>query len=346
MSLTHHGLRARFVLRRVVGTVVTLVLLATIVFFLVKLIPGDEARVAAGPSATPAQVAVVGERLGLNRSVGRQFFGYLGRTAHLDLGKSTATNESVARGILRVLPATLELVLLTIAVIVIVAVPAATVSAVRSGRRFDRLTRVSVVFGSALPTFWVALIAQYWLGSRLHLLPISGELSRGVTVRSRTGSVLVDAAIAGDGSAFADAAKHVLLPVAVLAVSFGAQFFRALRAEMLQVLSTDFVTVARAKGMSEARLAFSHVLPNAGGPALTVLGVLFGNMVGGAILVETVFGLAGIGSYLTNAVAHKDLFAVLGGALFIGLLVVAANLLVDVAQLLRDPRLRAAEFGS
>jgi len=137
-----------------------------------------------------------------------------------------------------------------------------------------------------------------------------------------------------------------VLPASVLALSFGAQFYRALRAELLQVLNREFVLLARAKGVSQWRLVVRHVLPNAAGPALTVGGILFGNMVGGAILVESVFGLQGIGSYLVNAVAQKDVFAVLGGVLVIGAVVVCTNLLVDAVQLLRDPRVRSAELGA
>jgi ABC-type dipeptide/oligopeptide/nickel transport system permease component len=332
--LFHRWVRTRYLLKRLAGTILTLLLLAATVFTLVKLIPGNEARVAAGPSATPAEVATVRLRLGLNHPVVSQF-----------LGTSISTNTSVASGITKVLPETVELVVLAVVLILLVTVPAAVVSAIRSGQRFDRVVSTAVVFGAGLPTFWVALLAQYWLGSRLSVLPISGELSRNFSVPTHTGFVLVDALLAGSWSAFFDALAHLILPATILAVSFGAQFYRSLRAELLQVLDREFVMLARAKGVAEWRVAIRHVLPNAAGPALTVLGILFGNMVGGAILVESVFGLPGIGAYLTNAVAQKDIFAVLGGVLVIGAIVVLANLLVDTVQLIRDPRIRGAEFG-
>jgi peptide/nickel transport system permease protein len=339
------GLRTRYLANRIAGALLTLFLLAVIGFVLVKLIPGNEARVAAGPDATPAQVAAAGRALGLNHPVTSQFVTYLGRLLHGNLGTSTASNTSVASGIRQVLPATLELVVLAVTLIVLVGVPAALVAAFRSGGRFDRAVSTTVVFSAGLPAFWAALVAQYWLGSRLHLIPISGELSRNYSIPSQTGFVLVDALLDGNLGAFWDALAHLVLPAAILAVSFGAQFYRALKAELLQVLSREFVTVARSTGMSNRRLALRYVLPNAAGPALTVLGVLFGNMVGGAILVESVFGLPGIGSYLTNAVGQKDEFAVLGGVLVIGTVVVLVNFLVDMLQIIRDPRVRSAELG-
>jgi ABC-type dipeptide/oligopeptide/nickel transport system permease component len=335
----------RYLAKRLAGTAVTLLTLAVVVFALVKLIPGDEARVAAGPAASPAQIEAVRHRLGLDHSLVWQFLDFLGRVLHGNLGTSASTNVSVAGAIAKVLPATIQVVALALALIVAVNVPLAVLTAQRAGRTPDTAIGTTVVFGSALPAFWLALLAQYWLGSQLRIFPISGEISTDFSVPGRTHFVLIDALLAGNGPAFASVLAHQILPAAVLAVSFGAQFYRALRAELLRALDREFVTLARAKGLSTTRLTVRHVLPNAIGPALTVLGVLLGNMVGGAILVESVFGLPGIGSYITNAVAQKDVFAVLGGVLVIGLVVVVANLAVDLVQLARDPRLRTAELG-
>ncbi|MCW2525498.1 MAG: Dipeptide transport system permease protein dppB [Pseudonocardiales bacterium] len=336
----------RYLARRLAGTVVTLVVLAAVVFILVKLIPGDEARVAAGPSASAAQVDVVRHRLGLDHSVIRQFFDFLNRVLHGNLGTSSSTNVSVAGAIGKVLPATIQVVVLALILIVAVNVPLAVFTALRAGRTSDTAVGTGVVFASALPAFWLALLAQYWLGSQLGIFPISGEISSSFAVPARTRFVLIDTLLAGNGAAFVSVIAHLFLPAAVLAVSFGAQFYRALRAELLRALDREFVTLALAKGVGTRRLTVRHVLPNAIGPAVTVLGVLLGNMVGGAILVESVFGLPGIGSYITNAVAQKDVFAVLGGVLVIGLVVVVANLAVDLVQLARDPRLRTAELAS
>lgn len=344
-SIVLPGPVTRYLAKRLAGTLVTLLTLAAVVFLLVKLIPGDQARVAAGPSATPAQVDAVRQRLGLDHSVVWQFFDFLGRVLHGNLGTSASTNESVAGAIAKVLPATIQVVVLALLLIVAVDVPLAVFTALRAGRISDTTVGTAVVFGSALPAFWLALLTQYWLGSQLRIFPISGEISSNYTVPARTRFVLIDTLLAGNGAAFVSVLAHLILPAAVLAVSFGAQFYRALRAELLRALNREFVMLALAKGVGTKRLTVRHVLPNAAGPALTVLGVLLGNMVGGAILVESVFGLPGIGSFIVNAVAQKDVFAVLGGVLVIGLVVIVANLAVDLIQLARDPRLRTAELG-
>jgi ABC-type dipeptide/oligopeptide/nickel transport system permease component len=334
-----------FTVRKIISSAATLLLLAATVFVMVKLIPGDEAHVAAGPAATPAQVAQVRVQLGLNHSVPRQFLTYLDRLIHGNLGTSIATHTSVSSGIFDVLPQTIELVVIALMILVITAVPTAVISATRQDRQVDRVLRTSVVLAAGLPTFWLALVAQYLIGSKWAILPISGQLSRGYTVSSHTGFVLVDALIDGSFGSFWNALDHLILPAIVLALPFGAQLYRSLRAELLQVLEREHLAVARAKGIPERRLIFRHVMPNAIGPALTVLGILFGGMVGGAVLVESVFGLPGIGSYLTNAVSEKDTFAVLGGVLVIGALVIVTNLAVDILQLVRDPRLRAGQIG-
>ncbi len=333
----------KFLLRRGAGALLSLLLLTASVFLLLKLAPGDEAAVAAGVGATPAQVAAEREKLGLNQPLVVQFGSFLVRTLQGDLGVSSSTHASVGAQLAGVVPATLGLVALATLMIVLVGLPLATVSVFRTRRGLDTAVSSTIVFIAAIPTFWLALVLQQVLGAQLRVLPISGELDRQYSVPSASGFAPLDAVLIGNWAAAGNAFVHLFLPAAVLAVSFGAQFFRAQRAEILQILQQDHVVFARMKGVTPMRLALKHVLPNAAGPALTVLGITFGNMVGGAVLVESVFGLAGVGSYLNNAVAQKDVPSVLGAVLVIGAIVVTANLLVDIAQLVRDPRLRRAE---
>lgn len=334
-----------FILRRGAGTLLALALLTSSVFLLLKLAPGDEAVAAAGEGATPEQIAAERERLGLDQPIPVQFAAFVGRILSGDWGVSTSTHASVGAQLAAVVPATLGLVALAALMIVVVSVPLATVAAFRARRPFDTVTSSAVVFAAALPAFWLALMLQYSLGSQLGWFPISGQLDRQYSVSAVTGFAPLDAALAGDPAATGDAFGHLILPAAILALSFGAQFFRAQRAETLLVLEQDHVTFARTKGVSVMRLARLHVLPNAAGPAITTLGVIFGNMLGGAILVEAVFGLPGVGSFLSNAVAQKDIPSVLGAVLIVGVLVVGVNLVADIAQMLRDPRLRRGELA-
>jgi ABC-type dipeptide/oligopeptide/nickel transport system permease component len=331
----------RYLVRRVVSAVLTLLLLSLVAFAMVKVIPGDEAHVAAGVSATPQQVAAMRVHLGLDRPWPVQYLTFLRNALHGDLGTSTSSHTSISSGIGQVLPETLQLTLVGLVIMVLIAVPAATASALRRRRASDAVVRSGVVVAAGLPTFWLALILQYLLASTWGVFPISGEFAPHRQVARRTGMSLVDALLDGSPNAFVDGLYHLLLPALILALPFTAQLFRALRTEMIDVLNSEYIDAARAKGVSGPRLVLRHLLPNAGGPAITVLGATVSMMIGSAVLVESVFGLNGIGAYLTTAVSNADRFAVIGGVLVIGAVIVAISFLVDLVQMLRDPRLRA-----
>jgi dipeptide transport system permease protein len=245
-----------------------------------------------------------------------------------------------------VLPATVQLVVLALVLALLVAIPLASVAAVQSGGGSETTSRVLVIVAAGLPTFWLALLLQWVLGTWLRVLPISGTLTIGLSALPRSGMTVIDALLTGDVTVLLDAVRHLILPAAVLAIHAGAQFYRLLRAEMLAVLAREHILVAQAKGVPMYRIVVGHALPNAIGPLLTQLGIQVGVMVGAAVLVESIFGLPGVGSYLFYAVEQRDIFAVLGAVLTIGLIVVIANFAMDVVQLWRDPRIRAAQLGS
>ncbi|WP_067143593.1 ABC transporter permease [Microtetraspora malaysiensis] len=324
-------------------TLLTLWGLVTIVFFMIKAVPGDEAQIVAGEGAPPEQIEAVRERLGLNSTLAVQYLRYLGRLLHLDLGSSTATHRPVLSDISKVFPGTIQLVLLALLISIIVAFTAAAFAALRAQGPMDVVSRALVLLASGLPVFWVGLMLQYWLGSNLRILPISGELTTGVIVPLRTGMTLVDSALTGSLPVFMDALNHLVLPACVLAIPVTAQLFRVLRVEMLGVLAREHIAVARAKGLSARGVTTRHALPNALSPALTLVGVEIGLLMASAILVESVFGLSGLGSYLQRAVAQHDVNAVLGSVLFFGATVIVANLVIDVIQVARDPRIRAVQ---
>jgi ABC-type dipeptide/oligopeptide/nickel transport system permease component len=336
---------ARYTGRRLLASAVAVAILVVVVFLMTKAIPGDEAHVAAGASATPAQVAAMRHTLGLDRSVPAQLLTYVDRVIHGNLGTSIMTHAPVSRAIGQALPVTFELVILAMILMLALVVPAAIIATLRPERTADNSIRVAVLLFAALPTYWIALELQQLLTDKLRLFPSTGSISNGYDVPRHTGSVLLDSLLAGNGAAFSNAFQHYLLPAFILMIPFTATLFRALRAEMLSVLGREHIMVARACGLPTGRLIFRHVLPNAAGPALTVLGVQVGDMIGASVLVEAVFGLNGMGSFLTTAVYNKDTFAVLAGVLVIGVIVVCANLVVDLLQMVRDPRLRAVTVG-
>ncbi|MCC7368027.1 MAG: ABC transporter permease [Chloroflexi bacterium] len=333
-------------LARRLGTVsLTLLGLVTIVFAMTKVIPGDEAQVAAGAGATPEQVQRMRVQLGLDQPVLVQYGRYVGRLVQGDLGTSVVSHRPVRSDIGAVLPATAQLVILSLALALAVSIPLASLAALQSGAGSATASRVMVIVAAGLPTFWLALVLQWVLGSWLRLLPISGTMPVGTSVPPVTGMTVLDALLAADLGLSADAVRHLILPAGVLAVHAGAQFYRLLRAEMLAVLQREHILVAQAKGVPMTRLVVAHALPNALGPVLTQLGIQVGFMVGSAVLVESVFSLPGVGSYLFYAVEQRDIFAVLGAVLTIGVIVVVANFTMDVVQLWRDPRIRAAQIG-
>jgi ABC-type dipeptide/oligopeptide/nickel transport system permease component len=332
---------AGYLIRRLASAALTLVLLSLVAFAMVKVIPGDEAHVAAGVTATPQQVTAMRVYLGLDKPWPAQYLTFLWHALHGDLGISISSHTSIATGIRQVLPETIQLALVGLVIMVVIAVPAAIASALRRRRASDAVVRGGVVVASGLPAFWLALIAQLFLATDLRLFPISGEFGPHQSVPAVTGMSLIDAAAAGSPALFWSGLYHLLLPATVLALPFTAQLYRALRTEIIKVLDSEFIDAARANGLSGPRLMLRHVLPNAGGPAITILGATVSMMIGSAILVESVFGLNGIGAYLINAVANSDRFAVIGGVLVIGAIIVAISFLVDIIQLARDPRLRA-----
>jgi len=335
-----------FLVRRLGLTLLTLWGLASLVFLMVKLMPGDEAQMAAGADASAAQIEAVRERLGLDAPVILQYFGFLGRLVRGDLGTSIVTLQPVLNDLDKVLPSTLELVFFAMLINLAVAIPTGIVAANRQGGIFDTVCRVTAVMLGGMPAFWLALVLQYLLGSVWRIVPISGQSSFGMAAPTVTGATAVDAIIALNGPAFLDALHHLILPAAVLAALFATQVFRTLRASLLGVLRSDFITAIRAKGASSRRMLVRHALPNSLNPVLTLSGTQAGAMIGSAVLVETVFARQGIGAYMFNAVAQKDSFAVLGSVMFIGTVVCLVNLAVDILQLLVDPRIRAAQLGS
>lgn len=335
----------RFLLRRAGLMVLSLAGLMTLIFLMIKLIPGDEALVIAGPDATAEQIAAVKQRYGLDASLFVQYLRFLERLAQGDLGISTSTYQPILTELRQVLPSTVELVCVTMAFSLLAAIPAATVAAAKRGGLFDGSSRVVAVVAGGLPSFWLALMGQFLFASQWRILPISGHLGFGIQVPERTGMISVDALLAGDYEAFGDAVWHIVLPAVALAAIFSAQIYRTLRASLIAILEADFIAPVRAKGASFWRIMLRHALPNAIGPTLNLAGMQLGAMIGSAVLVESIFGRQGVGSYLTNGVAQKDTFAVVGAVFFVGAIVCIVNFLVDVIQILLDPRLRHAQLS-
>jgi ABC-type dipeptide/oligopeptide/nickel transport system permease component len=329
-----------FLARRLVGTVVVFAGLVVVAFLITDILPGDPARLAAGRNATAAQVAAVRRQLGLDRPLPARFWDYVERICHGDLGQSVFTHRSVLSDIGQVLPSSAELVVAAMIINVAVALPLGVAAAYRRGQWTDISTRLVVLIGAALPSFWLALILQWIFADKFKVFPLSGQLGFGLAVPRRTGATTVDALLAGDFGAFVSAFDHLVLPAVTLTAAFLSVVARTVRSSMLTALEADYITLARATGASEWRVVVRHGLRNAFVPTSSILGMQVGWMLGATVLVESTFARTGLGAYMVTAVLQDDVYAVAGSVLVIGVIVIVSNLLVDLMQLWLNPRLR------
>jgi peptide/nickel transport system permease protein len=318
--------------------------LLCVTFAISRVVPGDPARLAAGPDATESMVQTVRAKYGLDRPLPEQFWRYLQGLFVGDLGRSIRSHNAVREDLIRYFPNTLELVLLALLFSVAVGVPLGMLSAVYKDTWVDQLSRVVSVSGVAMPAFWLGLMLQLVVALGLGWLPLGGRL--GLTTPAPepiTHLLLLDALLRGQWATFLDGLRHAVLPVATLCFPALASILRVNRAEMIETLRQDYITNARAQGLSGFRVVSRYALKNAMIPTLTMIGLRYGWMLGGTILVESVFDWPGIGLYAVNAAISSDFQPVLGVTLLLGLNFMLANLLVDLAYGWLDPRVRPAQ---
>lgn len=329
-----------FLLRRLVALIPVLAIVLVIVFALVRFIPGDPAVTLLGPGATADQIAALRAQLDLDRPLPLQFLGYLAGLAGGDLGLSLKSGAPVLAELLARLPATLELAVVALLAAIAVGIPVGVVSAVRANSGFDHAVRVVSLVGVSMPAFLLALLLQLAFGTALGWLPVSGRDSPHAAIVERTGFRILDAVLNLDGAALVDALAHVALPAAVLAAFLAATLGRFVRNAMLEVMSEDFIRTARAKGLTARDVVLGHGLRNALLPAITVVGLKFAEMLGGAVLTETIFAWPGIGRFLFEAIKNRDYPVIQGTTLVFALLFVLSSILVDLLHGLLDPRIR------
>jgi peptide/nickel transport system permease protein len=315
--------------------------LLCLTFAISHVVPGDPARLAAGPDANESMVQTLRAKYGLDRPLGVQFVRYLGGVATGDLGQSLRSRNAVLDDLLRYFPNTFELVSLALLLAVMVGVPLGMLAAAHQNTWVDHVTRVVSVSGVALPAFWLGLMLQLLIALHLGWLPLGGRLALTATPPAPiTHLLFVDALLRGEWRTLADAAAHAVLPVVTLCFPALASIMRVNRAEMLETLRQDYIVTARAQGFSGFRIVTRYALRNAMIPTLTMIGLRYGWMLGGTVLVETVFDWPGIGLYAVNAAVSSDFQPIMGVTLLIGLNFMGANLLVDLAYGWLDPRIR------
>ncbi|GAA2891762.1 ABC transporter permease [Pseudonocardia halophobica] len=310
----------KFFLTRVATTVPVLLLVTFVVFGLVLLIPGDPAVTIAGPEATVEQVAAVRERLGLDRPMVVQYWDWITSALSGDLGTSLFTSRPVATSIGDGLPVTLALAGSALVISLLIAVPTAIVSALRRGTWLDRISSIGSSLGIALPSFWLGLMFVLLFSLTLGWLPATGYVP-----------------IEKDPAAWA---SHILLPALTLGIAGAAESARQLRGSIIGVLQQDYVRTARAKGLRGRVVIGKHVMKNASVPLVTVLGLQITALLGGAVLVEQIFGVPGLGQVALNAVTTRDIPVIQGIVLVAVLVAMLSNLLVDLTYGYLNPKVR------
>jgi peptide/nickel transport system permease protein len=333
----------RFVLRRIAALVLLGVGITLVAFLFTQVVPGDPVAANLGEQAAadPEAVQAFEERYGLDDPLPVQYWTYLTNLLHGDLGTSLQTGEPVRTNLATFVPATAELALLSTFVAVLVGVPFGIAAAVRRNGLSDHTLRVVSLAGISMPTFWLALVALYVFFFRLGWFPGGDRLDPGVlSPPHKTGMYTVDALLAGQWSVAWDALHHLILPALVLAAYNVGLLTRYTRTAVLEVVGNDYVRAARAKGLSEASVLIRHVLRAALPSVVTVISLVFANVLTGTVLVETIFAWPGIGQYAYRSAVALDLPAIMGVSLFVAVVYITINFIVDVLYGVIDPRIR------
>ena len=328
------------------GISILLVFGVTLVTFtLQSFVGGDPVQASLGEQASnnPQIVKEFRAKMGLDKPLPVRYVTYVGNLLHGDLGTSWQTNTPVAPQLQKAFPATAELATAAILVSIVLGIGLGLLSALKRGRVADHLIRAVTLVGISAPTFWLALLAYYFIFFRLHLLPGSGRLDPGaIAPPNVTGFYTIDSALAGQWATFSDALGHLILPASVLALSTIGLLTRFARSSVLEVLNLDYVRAARAKGLAPSAVSFRYVLRGALIPIITLVGIAFGSLLSGAVLTETIFGWNGIGQFAYNASTHLDMPSVMGVGLLVGVVFIAINFIVDILYGVLDPRVRRA----
>ncbi|MFI0464392.1 ABC transporter permease [Saccharopolyspora sp. 5N102] len=329
-----------YIARRLGQLIPVLLGVSAIVFFTVRMIPGDPAQIILGENATAEQIAELRAQMGLDEPIIVQYWLFLGRALQGDLGESIVSGRPVVTELAARVPATLELTLAALLIAVVVGIALGTLAASRPHSLLDKVASVFAVAGVSMPIFWLAMIFMVVLGVNLHLLPFPGRLPAAESLPTVTGLNLVDALLAGDWAMFRASLAHLTMPALALATIPCGVIMRMTRSSMRETLAEDFIRTARAKGVSPLVTTVRHGLRNSMLPVITVIGLQLGLLLGGAVITETIFSWPGIGQIAYQAVFQRDYALIQGVVLYASLLFVLVNLVVDVLYAVLDPRVR------
>jgi peptide/nickel transport system permease protein len=331
---------ARYLTRRIAGTIPVLCLISLLVFLLIHAAPGDPTLLLLGEETNAAEVARAKERWGLDQPLHIQYLKFLRSVAAGDFGKSFKYAEPVTRVIKTRLPATIELAVFAIIIATVLAIPLGVWAGTKPNSWIDNLGTTFGLFGISMPSFWLAIMLILLLAGVLNLLPTSGRSTYGVAGPEQSGFYIYDSIMQKNWPAVWDALTHIFLPALALGVNMLGILMRVTRSAILDVMNEDYVVTARAKGLAENNVVWRHVTSNALIPVITVVGLELGTLLSGSIIVETVFSWPGSGSLLITALNARDYPLVTGLVMTYTVAFVTINLIIDALYAVVDPRIR------
>ena len=330
----------QYLLRRLVLTIPVLIGVSIIVFTIMHVIPGDPVRLLfAGTGATEEQVQAMRRELGLDRPLVIQYLDYMAKAVRGDFGQSLHFKQPVLELILERMPATIELALASLFIALVIAFPIGILSALKRHTIIDYMVMTGATLGISLPTFWIGILLIMLIAVNLNLLPGFGRIDYDVHLERVTGFLLLDSLLTWNLPAFRSALAHLILPAVALGTAIATFSTRLIRSSMLEVIGQDYVVTARAKGLRGRIVTSRHVLRNALIPVVTLVGVQIGNLLGGAVVTETIFAWPGIGRLVIQAINNRDFLLVQGVIIFFALIRIVINLVTDVLYVWIDPRI-------
>lgn len=331
----------RFIVRRLLLLIPILVGLSILIFLYLRALPGSPAYALLGDRATPQTVAAINREYGLDRPVYIQYWRYTKRAFFEgDLGTSSRTRQPITAELKRRFPATVELAVGAMLFATLLGVPLGFIAAKKYGTWIDHTSLFASLLGISIPIFFLAILLKYIFAVRLGWLPTVGRASVLTNLEHPTNFYILDSILTGNWSAFVDTSKHLILPAIALGTIPLAIVARITRASVLDVQNEDYVRTARAKGVAPITVDRRHVLRNALLPITTIIGLQVGLLLSGAVLTEKVFAWPGVGSWLVDAIAGRDYPVLQGGVLFLAIIFVLVNLVVDIAYGFINPRIR------
>ncbi|WP_431275524.1 ABC transporter permease [Variovorax ureilyticus] len=328
------------VLRRLLLAIPTLLLLSLVVFVVLRMLPVDPLAMLLPASATAADAAALRQQLGFDKPLPQQFLIWLWQALSGNLGTSINFRQPVAQLMFVSLPATLELTLAGLVLALLISVPGGVLAYALYQRRRETAADLAVALMQSIPSFLWSLLLILAFGVLWPVLPFSGRVGEGVVLPDITGFALIDLLLVGRFDGWLTALSHLLLPALALALGFAPLVIRVLRSSLIDAANEPYVEAARLRGLSEARIVWRHMLKNAALPTITMIGVQFGFLFGGALLVEMIFGFPGVGNLMVQAVKGNDLPLIQGIALIFCVLMLAITVVVDVLYAVLNPRLR------